>query len=383
MTLTISRGLTNDPLTLFLKGRLDIGASGLLEAEASSLNVEHLVLDFADCNYVSSSGLRVLLLTHQRQAAKGGSLLLRNLPPNVREVLDVTGLSDLLNVSAKPREISLDDAELISHGAFGECYRLDVETVVKLYREGVDSGVAEKEKKFAKAAFVLGVPTAISFDLVTCRNRTGIVYEMLDAEMFSSVIRRSPEEIPRHARRLSDIAKGIHRTVDHEKIFPDIRESFRDYIDQMGFFFDQDDIGLLRRKLDAIPQANSCVHFDLHTSNIMLKEGKPFIIDMGDFSRGSYFFDMGLMATIYGIPEFNVCEKVTGLTQAQGLELCDRFMQEYFSDKGREEYRFYADNKDFLASLRAIYTITVLPRMRDELALVLKDHLMPRIRREG
>ncbi|MGJ0507270.1 MAG: STAS domain-containing protein [Methylocystis sp.] len=382
MTLEISKQLAKDRVSLSLTGRLDANTCALLEKELATADADCVTLDLGECQYVSSAGLRVLLLAHQKQAARGGSLNILNVTPNVRSVLDVTGLGEIFRWKPKPREISLESAERISAGAFGDCYRLDPETVVKLYREGVDPVVAEREKQFARAALILGVPTAISYDVVACGNRTGIVYEMLEAELFSSIIRKTPDDMATHARQLADIAKTIHRATGDPAMLPDMKTQLRAYIEEMGFFLSSDDIQLLQRQLEKIPSAETCVHFDIHSSNIMFKGDQPFIIDMGDFSIGSYFFDIGLIATIYDTPEFNVCELATGLTPEMGRELFEKFLQAYFSDKPAEDYRFFQDNRHFLASLRAIYTITALPKMRDQLAFALKEFILPKIRQE-
>jgi len=383
MALEIVRQDVDGRLRLALKGRLDIETASRLEDELLSSNACDIALDFRDCGYVSSAGLRTLLAAHKRQAAAGGSLSLKNVPSTVQAVFDVTGLGGVFDWSPKFREISLDGAELISKGAFGDCYRLDPETVVKMYRDGVDPSVAAKEKQFSQAAFLLGVPTAISYDVVSCGGRTGVVYEMLDAELFSAVIRRDMENLPEHARLLSSLARTLHRIEGDPAVFPDIKANFRSYIPQMGFFLDDDDIALLLQRLETIPDADTCVHFDLHSSNVMLKGGEPFIIDMGDFSIGSPFFDVGLATTIYATPEFGVCELATGISQEKGLELFECFIADFFADKPAEELAFFQRNRHFLASLRAIYTITVLPSMRDALARGLKERLMPKIRLEG
>jgi uncharacterized protein (TIGR02172 family) len=383
MALEISRRESNGRLLLHLRGRLDIDAAAPLEEELLALDASDVTLDFGECDYVSSAGLRALLTAQKRQAAKGGSLRMKNVPPNIQDVFEVTGLGGLFDWSPKLRELSLANATLISKGAFGDCYRLDAETVLKLYRDGIDPSVAEREKQFAKAAFVLGVPTAISYDVVTCGDRTGIVYEMLDAELFSAIIRNNLDDLPRHARLLSGIAKTIHATRGDPRVFPDIRKNFRSYIEQMGSFLDPDDIALLLRRLDAIPPADTCVHFDIHSSNIMLKEGEPFIIDMGDFSIGSYLLDIGLLATIYATPEFDVCELATGISQEKGLELFDLVIGDYFADRPAGDLAFFMKNRHFLASLRAIYTITTLPSLRERLSLAMKHRLMPKIRLEG
>ena len=164
----------------------------------------------------------------------GGRLVVRNLPPTVREIFDMTGLSSIITVAKTMREISIDGLELLSQGVCGECYRLDSETVVKLYREVVASEVAEQEKNYARAAFLMGIPTAISYDIVSCGTRSGIVFELLNAELFSAVIRRDTGNIDLHAQRLSDIAKILHASPGGRAILTDLKDRFRGYIRQIS-----------------------------------------------------------------------------------------------------------------------------------------------------
>lgn len=375
----IDAARTDDTLTLKLRGRLDIGTAPALARALDPIGARHLVLDFDDCAYVSSAGLRELLRAQKQQAATGGTMLLANVPREVREVLDVTGFSSLIPHRPKIRQISLDGLEFLSAGVCGECYRLDRETIVKLYNDGVQPEIAEKEKAFAKAAFVAGIPTAISYDVVGCGSRTGVVYEMLDARLFSAVIREDLANIERHAETLAEVTRLVHRTAAPPGVFPDIKENFRGYIGQMDFFLSPAEIGFLRARLETIPDADTCVHFDLHTSNIMIRDGEPVIIDMGDVSRGHYLFDIGLLYTIYGLPELGISEMATKIPNAEGVRLLDACLRHYFADRSAEEMAFAERNRDFLASLRLIYTITFLPKLREQLAAAVKDVLLPRM----
>ncbi len=370
---------TDDTLTLDLVGRLDINTAPALAQQLGLDGVRHLVLDFDQCAYISSAGLRELLRAQKQLAGAGGTMLLTNVGREVQEVLDVTGFASLIPSRRKIRQISIDGLEFLSAGVCGECYRLDRETIVKLYNEGVEPHIAEKEKEFAKAAFVSGIPTAISYDVVACGSRTGVVYEMLDATLFSAVIRADLAAIDQHAARLAEITRIVHATPADTRVFSDIKANFVGYIDQMDFFLSADEIAFLQAKLQAIPDADTCVHFDLHTSNIMIRGGEPVIIDMGDVSRGHYMFDMGLACTIFGYPELGICEMVTKIPNADGLRLLDGFLAHYFADKPAEEHRFFEENRHFLASLRLIYTITFLPRLREQLAQTIKDVLLPKM----
>ncbi|MGE5389376.1 MAG: anti-sigma factor antagonist [Hyphomicrobiales bacterium] len=380
MSLDIATSHDSASTVLRLSGRVDHETSASLSAAIESAAVGSVALDMSGCDYLSSAGLRVLLVAHQNLTRKGHSLSLFNVPPVIYSVFEVTGLDQLLHVDKAPRPISLDGAELISSGACGDCYRLDAETVVKLYREGVDPGIAEKEKKYAKAALLLGLPTALSYDVVACGGRTGVVYEMIDAQLFSAIIRDDPAHTAEYARLLSDIAKGVHSIKGDPQIFPRIKEQFVDYLGQLGAFLPPSDISFLRERLQLIPDSETCVHFDLHSSNIMMRKNEPIIIDLGDLSIGSYLFDIGLVYMIYGLPELGFCEMVTRMPSDQGVKFCESFISSYFADRPAADYEFFHRNRFFLASLRAIYTVTFLPYLRPRMIELLRNVLLPKMR---
>lgn len=215
----------DDTLTLKLAGRLDIATAPALGRELDRGAVRHLVLDFDACDYVSSAGLRELLRAQKRQTGAGGTMLLTNVGREVIEILDMTGLASLIAVRPRLRQIALDGLEFLSAGVCGECYRLDRETIVKVYNEGVEPAIAEKEKAFAKAAFVAGIPTAISYDVVACGSRTGVVYEMLDAKLFSAVIRADLDNIEEHAETLAEVTRLVHATPAPAGVFPTSRKA--------------------------------------------------------------------------------------------------------------------------------------------------------------
>jgi uncharacterized protein (TIGR02172 family) len=372
-----------DRRILALHGRLDASTAPELEARLDTAGVRELILDLAGCPYVSSAGIRSILLAHRRVAAAGGTLVARNPTPAVLEVFNLTGLSKVVTLARTAREISLDGCELLSSGVCGECFRLDAETVVKLYKDGVDIGMAEQEKKYAKAAFVLGIPTAISYDVVTCGSRSGIVFELLNAELFSAVIRREPERIDLHAKRLADLATGLHAAKGDPAVLPPLKDRIRDYINRLGGVFAPAEISLLLERLDAVPDADGCVHFDLHSSNIMVQDGELVIIDMGDFSIGSNFFDIGLIYMIYGVPELGMCQLATKIDAARGVEFWESFVAHYFAGRPPEEREFFDANRYFLASLRIVCAISYLPHIRDELIRLVKEVLFPRIALEA
>lgn len=97
MEITMNR--VGNELTVALDGRLDTLTSPVLEEKLqSSLDgVEKLIFDFAKLEYISSAGLRVLLAAIHIMADQG-TMVLRNVSEEVREVFDITGFIDDLNI---------------------------------------------------------------------------------------------------------------------------------------------------------------------------------------------------------------------------------------------------------------------------------------------
>ena len=97
--MTIHRIQDGDSLTLGLEGRLDTTTAGELNSViADGLpGVEKLTLDFLQLEYISSAGLRVLLIAQKLMTQRGGMQII-NVNEVVGEVLEVTGFADILDI---------------------------------------------------------------------------------------------------------------------------------------------------------------------------------------------------------------------------------------------------------------------------------------------
>ena len=86
-------------LNLAVEGRLDTTTAPQLEAELKQniSGVETLVLDFANLEYLSSAGLRVLLAA-QKVMNKQGEMVIRNVNETIAEIFEITGFSDILTI---------------------------------------------------------------------------------------------------------------------------------------------------------------------------------------------------------------------------------------------------------------------------------------------
>ncbi|GAB2729938.1 STAS domain-containing protein [Melaminivora jejuensis] len=84
-----------------LQGQLNSANAASVEADILGLvdgGARQLVLNFSPLDYISSAGLRVVLVLAKRLKAEGGKLVLFGMQPHVREVFDISGFLAILNV---------------------------------------------------------------------------------------------------------------------------------------------------------------------------------------------------------------------------------------------------------------------------------------------
>lgn len=95
----ITKTNDNDSLTIALKGRLDTLTAPQLDAEIQGKldGVKSLVFDFKNLDYISSAGLRILLMA-QKIMNKQGSMVVKNASSEIKEIFEVTGFCDILTI---------------------------------------------------------------------------------------------------------------------------------------------------------------------------------------------------------------------------------------------------------------------------------------------
>ena len=86
-------------LTMKVSGRLDTMTAPQLENEITGHldGITEFIMNFSDLEYISSAGLRVLLVTTKMMKGKG-RFVIRNINETVKEIFEVTEFMDILNV---------------------------------------------------------------------------------------------------------------------------------------------------------------------------------------------------------------------------------------------------------------------------------------------
>lgn len=99
MDISVTRNGTE--ATIAVVGSLNANTATDLEAvvEETMADCTSAVFDFTDLEYISSAGLRVLMVAYKKAAAAGGTISVTGACEEVREVFEITGFSDLFAIS--------------------------------------------------------------------------------------------------------------------------------------------------------------------------------------------------------------------------------------------------------------------------------------------
>ena len=122
-----------DTLILKLSGHIDSSNSAEIEEEIGKIRekckAKEIQIDCEKLEYISSAGLRIIL----RIKKDVPDTKVINVSSEVYEVFDMTGFTEMMNISKAFRELSIDQCEVIGQGANGKVYRIDKDTIVKAY----------------------------------------------------------------------------------------------------------------------------------------------------------------------------------------------------------------------------------------------------------
>lgn len=100
----ITQTTNGDQVLVAVEGSLDSSESHKLEIVLNDiLNGKrvNLVIDFSKLEYLSSSGLRVLLGAQKMTNESIGNLVIKNVNPDIMEIFKLTGFSDFLNIESE------------------------------------------------------------------------------------------------------------------------------------------------------------------------------------------------------------------------------------------------------------------------------------------
>lgn len=292
---TVTGEYKNGVICVALHGRITSDNAAEAEKEMRALCEEHagdpVAADASALDYISSAGLRVLLHLLKNHP----DVTVREVSPELYEIFDMTGFTEMMKVEKAYREVSVEGCEEIGRGANGTIYRIDQDNVVKVYNNADALSEIQHEREMARLALVSGIPTAISYDVVRVGDSYGSVFELLKARSFSEILTDEPEKLEWCAQEYVKILKMIHETEVLPGKLPDMRETALDWAAFMKDHLPEEAGEKLYALIEAVPQDDHMLHGDYHTKNLELMGDEVLLIDMDTLAAGHPVFELASM----------------------------------------------------------------------------------------
>jgi len=325
-------------LIIAFDGNIDSSNATSVEAELRRLYdaqpSDSVELDCDRLEYSSSAGLRVILRFKQDV----DDTVLSNVHSELYNIFDMTGFTEMMEVRKAYRVISVEGCEAIGQGANGKVYRIDPDTIVKVYLNPDALPEIHRERELARLAFIAGVPTAIPYDVVRIKGGGyGSVFELLNATSYAKLIIRgekTPEEVARMSIRM---LKLIHSKEVRSDILPDMKAVALDWADFLKDYLPAAQYEKLDALIDAVPEDAHLMHGDYHVKNVMLQNGESLLIDMDTLCHGHPIFELASMYNAYvgyGLVDRDVVLRFLGISH----DTCRAFW--------RRSLELYLDTED-------------------------------------
>ena len=337
----------NNVLTIYPEGNIDTSNAEAVGAEIDEIRNNNpggkMVLDLENLKYISSAGLRQILRLKKKEA----DFEIINCSSDIYEVFEMTGFAEMMSISKAYRKMDVEGCEVIGEGSNGVVYRLNPDTIIKVYRNSDALDDIKRERELAKTALVLGVNTAIPFDVVKVGDKYGSVFELLSAKSITKLIIAEPENKDKYIKIFADMLKEIHNTPVKEGLLPSGKKTAMGWVEWLKDYLPAETYDKLHRLVDEVPESNMMLHGDYHTNNVHYANNEAILIDMDTLAVGNPIFEFAsifLAYEGYGELDHKLVEEFLKIDWDTAQYILHKLIDLYFEDKD-EKYREDVLNK--------------------------------------
>lgn len=318
-------------------------------------NKRYIYLDGSKLEKVTIGGLRGLL----KLSKYTKKVIILNLKDEIFEIFDNAGFTSFFNIYESFKQIDISNATVIGGGQNGQVYKLDDETVVKVYRQTNSLSDIIEEESIAKWAFKAGMPTAITLNVGMVNNSYAVVYEYTKAKALSHYIVNDPDNIDFYIEKYANFISEINSLNADTSFLSNKKDEYRRYVEYISDKIGEEYTNKLNKIIDDIPESHKIVHGDLHARNTRYSKEGMYVIDMGMLGYGDSIFElMALYATYIGYRLINNEFDVVKIGDDNYKIVWDKLIRHFYSELNDDELKAkenYISTLAFARILRHCY----------------------------
>ena len=279
-------------LNVVLSGRLDAATAPDAEKKILSFlegrEKAACIVDVEKLGYISSAGLRVLLDLKKYC----DDMKIVNVSLDIYDILTMTGFTKFIDVERRIRKMREPvPGDLISKGEDSILYRSTSDLAVRVFDKDLSLAEVQRRLKLSKAAVSHGIPTPIAFEIVTCGDAYGILYERTGGKTLADIWKERPDAMQDEIKILSELVHMMHSTVIEKTELPDFAGKTLEEL-KGNTEMNVDKKQALMQLISRLPAADDFAIGNLRLSNVMVNDGRFMFMDLTRCGRGNPILDL-------------------------------------------------------------------------------------------
>ena len=211
--------------------------------------------------------------------------------------------------------------------------------------------------RFFLVALILGIPTAISYDVVRVGDSYGSVFELLNARSFAKILANEPEKLDWCVEEYVKMLRLIHDTLVPAGKLPDMKETALSWVRFLRDYLPAEASEKLIALVEAVPHDDHMIHGDYHTKNLELQNDEVLLIDMDTLAVGHPIFELASMYNSFvGFSECDheIIQKFQGFDWETGRSFWHKSLAAYLGTNCQTKIKEVEDKARILGYARMI-----------------------------
>lgn len=347
----------------YLKGEIDSFNAKEFEDELLKFHEDNgeLILDASQLEYMSSSGIRALIKLSRLQ----DEVRIDNVNDAVFSIFYSAGLTEIFTINREMLDLKDDGWEVAGVGASGTVYKIDDDTAIKVYKEGINFDYVNRERELARQAFISGVPTIIPNRNAKVNGQYATIFELVNSSSLGEMLTNNPDRFDELMDSYVDMIKSLHKLEDNKDYFPNLQDLWLKYEYMIREGLSKDDADLVVDLYKNSLRSKNLLHGDIHPGNVMISDGEMVLVDMASMSTGPDIFDV---SSIYRLAMYgenvglkDAAVETMGIEYEMFVPFWEAFAKRYYGVDDRDTIDKINKQLTAVAALDITFSINTIP----------------------
>ncbi len=178
----------------------------------------------------------------------------------------------------------------IASGGQAEIYELDPGKILRLMYNKEDMFLSEYEFKSMQTVMKHGLPVPAVYDMITLDDRPGLIMEKIAGITMTEHFVRKPLNFLDDIKKLADLQYNLSGITAPEELMK-LKQRIRHLVGK-STELDHQKKDFIFRLLEELPDGNQLCHGDFHPNNILIRQGRFYIIDWSGVTSGDPVADV-------------------------------------------------------------------------------------------